>query len=167
MLAEWGEEAAEDRDEYVAENIFWVPREARWARLKARARQPTIGQTVDEAMSAIERDNPALKGRASQGLRAARPGQAAPRPAHRHGRQHPRRRRRRSPLTGRAGAGLRVLPLAVRQRRGQEGAASSTRRAASSGFWSRCWSRTGAGSTIPAAAHRACSCSRWSSSALT
>ena len=61
VLAEWGEEAAEDRDEYVAENIFWVPREARWARLKARARQPTIGQTVDEAMSAIERDNPALK----------------------------------------------------------------------------------------------------------
>ncbi len=61
VLAEWGEQAAEDRDEYVAENIFWVPRESRWARLKARARQPTIGRTVDEAMTAVERDNPALK----------------------------------------------------------------------------------------------------------
>ena len=61
VLDEWGEEAAEDRDEYIAENIFWVPPEARWAHLKARARQPTIGQTVDRAMAAIERDNPALK----------------------------------------------------------------------------------------------------------
>ena len=61
VLAEWGEEAAEDGDEYIAENIFWVPPEARWPHLKARARQATIGQTVDRAMAAIERDNPALK----------------------------------------------------------------------------------------------------------
>ena len=61
VLAEWGEEAAEDRDEYIAENIFWVPAEARWERLRAGARQPIIGQTVDRAMAAIERDNPALK----------------------------------------------------------------------------------------------------------
>ena len=61
VLAEWGEDAAEDRDEYIAENIFWVPQEARWAHLKAQARQPTIGQTVDQAMTATERDNPALK----------------------------------------------------------------------------------------------------------
>ncbi len=61
VQAEWGEDAAEDRDEYTAENIFWVPREARWARLRNEARQPTIGQTVDRAMAAIERDNPALK----------------------------------------------------------------------------------------------------------
>ena len=61
VLAERGEEAAEDRDEYVAENIFRVPQEARWARLKAEARQPTVGQTVARAMAAIERDNPALK----------------------------------------------------------------------------------------------------------
>ena len=61
VLAEWGEEAAEDRDEYIAENIFWVPQEARWPHLKAQARQSTIGQTVDRAMAAIERDNPALK----------------------------------------------------------------------------------------------------------
>ena len=50
VLDEWGEEAAEDRDEYIAESIFWAPQEARWAHLKARARQPTIGQTVDRAM---------------------------------------------------------------------------------------------------------------------
>ena len=61
VLAEWGAEAAEDRDEYIAENIFWVPPEARWANLKAQARQPTIGQLVDGAMAGIERDNPALK----------------------------------------------------------------------------------------------------------
>ena len=61
VLAEWGAEAAEDRDEYIAENIFWVPPEARWAHLKAQARQPTIGQLVDVAMAGIERDNPALK----------------------------------------------------------------------------------------------------------
>ncbi|MCX8048290.1 MAG: type I restriction-modification system subunit M [Methylohalobius sp.] len=52
----------EDPDEYRAANIFWVPPEARWAHLKAQARQPTIGQLVDDAMSGIERDNPALKG---------------------------------------------------------------------------------------------------------
>jgi type I restriction enzyme M protein len=52
----------EDPDEYRALNIFWVPPEARWAHLKAQARQPTIGQTVDDAMIGIERDNAALKG---------------------------------------------------------------------------------------------------------
>ena len=52
----------EDPDEYRAQNIFWVPPEARWAHLKAQARQPTIGQLVDDAMAGIERDNPALKG---------------------------------------------------------------------------------------------------------
>lgn len=51
----------EDQDEYRAENIFWVPPEARWAHLKAQARQATIGQLVDDAMAGIERDNPALK----------------------------------------------------------------------------------------------------------
>jgi len=52
----------EDPDEYRAENIFWVPPEARWTHLKAKARQSTIGQLVDDAMAGIERDNPALKG---------------------------------------------------------------------------------------------------------
>ena len=49
-------------DEYRAERIFWVPKEARWTHLKASAPQPTIGKTVDDAMAAIERDNPPLKG---------------------------------------------------------------------------------------------------------
>ena len=52
----------EDPDEYRAQNIFWVPSEARWSNLKTHAKQPTIGQLVDDAMSAIERDNPQLKG---------------------------------------------------------------------------------------------------------
>jgi type I restriction enzyme M protein len=52
----------EDPDEYRAVNIFWVPPEARWAYLKSMAPQPTIGQLIDDAMSAIERDNTSLKG---------------------------------------------------------------------------------------------------------
>jgi len=51
----------EDRDEYRAASIFWVPKEARWSFLKASAPQPTIGTLVDDAMAAIERDNPTLK----------------------------------------------------------------------------------------------------------
>ena len=61
VLAEWGEDAAEDQDEYIAENIFWVPPVARWGHLKSQTRQPTIGRLIDDAMIAIEQDNPALK----------------------------------------------------------------------------------------------------------
>src|SRR5437016_9086418 len=53
---------AEDRDEYTAENIFWVPPEARWSYLQGRAKDPIIGKLLDNAMVAIERDNPSLKG---------------------------------------------------------------------------------------------------------
>ena len=49
-------------DAYRATNISWMPKEARWTRLIASALQPTIGKLVDDAMSAIECDNPALKG---------------------------------------------------------------------------------------------------------
>ena len=52
----------EDPDEYKAENIFWVPPAARWSYLQDSAKQPTIGKIVDDAMVAIERDNPRLKG---------------------------------------------------------------------------------------------------------
>ena len=52
----------EDRDEYSAANIFWVPKEARWVKLQASAKQPTIGKLVDDAMVAIEKENPTLKG---------------------------------------------------------------------------------------------------------
>ena len=65
LLAGQGDYAganAEDPDEYKAENVFWVPADARWSHLQASAKQPTIGKTVDDAMVAIERDNPRLKG---------------------------------------------------------------------------------------------------------
>lgn len=52
----------EDRDEYSAANIFWVPKEARWSKLQSSAKQPTIGKIVDDAMVAIEKENPTLKG---------------------------------------------------------------------------------------------------------
>ncbi len=54
--------AAEDPDEYLAENVFWVPKEARWSHLQANAKQPTIGKIVDDAMAAIEAANRGLKG---------------------------------------------------------------------------------------------------------
>lgn len=52
----------EDKDEYKAENAFFVPPEARWSFLLAKAKQPDIGTFVDEAMDAIEKENPSLKG---------------------------------------------------------------------------------------------------------
>src|SRR3954471_6179579 len=52
----------EDQDEYKAENVFWVPPGARWTYLQNSAKQPEIGKIVDDAMVAIERDNPRLKG---------------------------------------------------------------------------------------------------------
>ena len=51
----------EDRDEYRAENVFFVPPSARWSYLQSRAKLPVIGKDVDEAMDTIERDNPSLK----------------------------------------------------------------------------------------------------------
>ena len=53
---------AEDPEEYLAENVFWVPKEARWSHLQARAKQPTIGEDIDNAMLAIESNNASLKG---------------------------------------------------------------------------------------------------------
>ena len=55
-------QALEDPDEYRMENVFWVPKVARWLYLQASAKQPTIGKTLDEAMVAIEQDNPTLRG---------------------------------------------------------------------------------------------------------
>ncbi len=52
----------EDPDEYRSLNVFWVPPEARWAHLRRRPSSPTIGKVIDDAMAAIERDNPSLKG---------------------------------------------------------------------------------------------------------
>src|SRR2546427_6354463 len=53
---------AEDRDEYTAENVFWVPKEARWGHIQGKAKQTTIGKIIDDAMVAIEKENPSLKG---------------------------------------------------------------------------------------------------------
>ena len=132
------------------------PKEARWSHLKANAKQPTIGKLVDDAMVAIERDNPSLKGvlpkdYARPGLDKQRLGQlidlvsdiglgdaAEPRPRT-------------------SWAGVRVLPRPVRQRRRQEGRPVLHARAASSACWSRCSRRTRAASTTPAAARAACS----------
>ncbi len=52
----------EDEDEYLAANVFWVPVDARWAQIQSRAKLPSIGKDVDDAMVALERDNPRLKG---------------------------------------------------------------------------------------------------------
>ena len=108
----------EDPDEYKAASIFWVPKEARWSYLKAKAPQPTIGTLVDDAMAAIERDNPSLKtvlpkdfGR--EGLDKIRLGQIInlvsdiARPYHR-------------PRQGHLGSGLRIFSLPLCQRRRQE-----------------------------------------------
>ncbi|MBX2912670.1 MAG: SAM-dependent DNA methyltransferase [Cyclobacteriaceae bacterium] len=52
----------EDKDEYKAENVFFVPEKARWSYLLSQAKQPTIGKSVDEAMDVIEKENVSLKG---------------------------------------------------------------------------------------------------------
>lgn len=56
------EMVAEDPDEYLAENVFWVPKNARWTHLRANAKRPEIGTLIDDAMRAIERENDSLKG---------------------------------------------------------------------------------------------------------
>jgi type I restriction enzyme M protein len=61
LVAEYPEDA-EDPDAYLAENVFWVPGDARWSHLQANAKQTTIGKLIDEAMIAIEKVNPTLKG---------------------------------------------------------------------------------------------------------
>ena len=52
----------EDRDEYLAKNVFWVPQEARWETIKNSAKDPTIGQVIDNAMYVIEKENSSLRG---------------------------------------------------------------------------------------------------------
>jgi len=61
LLAE-DAQAAEDKDEYLADNVFWVPKDARCSHLQANAKLPTIGTLIDDAMRAIEKDNESLKG---------------------------------------------------------------------------------------------------------
>ncbi|MBX3097409.1 MAG: SAM-dependent DNA methyltransferase [Fimbriimonadaceae bacterium] len=61
-LPDWVRETLDDRDEYLAEHVFFVPEVARWEFVQAQAKQPEIGKTVDEAMLAIEKENPRLRG---------------------------------------------------------------------------------------------------------
>lgn len=53
----------ESRDEYTAENVFWVPQNARWHEIQAKGKTPNIGKLIDDAMYSIEQDNPKLKGK--------------------------------------------------------------------------------------------------------
>ncbi|MDD3940475.1 MAG: type I restriction-modification system subunit M N-terminal domain-containing protein, partial [Candidatus Pacebacteria bacterium] len=59
---EYYEGQEEDRDAYLAENVFWVPQEARWDYIKDNAKKPEIGKIIDDAMISIEKDNSSLKG---------------------------------------------------------------------------------------------------------
>jgi len=52
----------EDRDEYLADNVFWIPKTARWEYIKSNAKKPDIGQIIDDAMVEIESENEKLKG---------------------------------------------------------------------------------------------------------
>ncbi len=61
-VAKEGLDDPEDRDVYLAERVFWVPKEARWKNLQDNAKQESIGNLIDLAMESIERDNPNLKG---------------------------------------------------------------------------------------------------------
>ncbi|PWG66209.1 type I restriction-modification system subunit M [Bifidobacterium callitrichidarum] len=61
LVAE-GEGFEEDRDEYTSENIFWVPKEARWEVVAAAAHTPEVGKVIDESMRLIEQENKKLKG---------------------------------------------------------------------------------------------------------
>jgi len=63
--------ALEDRDYYTQENVFWVPTDARWESLRARAKQPDIGQLIDKALVAIENENPTLRGKLDKRFGAA------------------------------------------------------------------------------------------------
>lgn len=61
-LVDEGEGFEEDRDEYAYENIFWVPKEARWDAIASAAHTPEVGKVIDNAMRLIEAENDRLKG---------------------------------------------------------------------------------------------------------
>ena len=72
--AEYAEEL-EERDYYTQDNVFWVPQEARWEALRAKAKQPDIGSMIDNAMSAIENENNSLRGKLDKRFGRAQLGQ--------------------------------------------------------------------------------------------
>ena len=60
LVAE-GEGFEEDRDEYTAEHVFWVPQDARWQHIASKAHDPKIGEVIDHALEEIGKENPRLK----------------------------------------------------------------------------------------------------------
>ena len=152
----------EDKDEYKAENVFFVPEIARWSYLQSKAKLPTIGKEVDNAMDAIEKDNTSLK-------------DVLPK-VYARGNLDPTSlgglidlianialgdaKARSADLLGHV---FEYFLGEFASRKGKR-AASSTRLEASSSSSSRCSSPTRAGSSIPAAARAACSCSLKNSS---
>ena len=153
----------EDPDEYRAVNIFWVPPEARWSNLEGQRQAAQRSARSSMTPCSPSSATTLAQGRAAQGLRPPAARQAAPRAAHRPGRQHRLgQHRRTAPRTSWAGFTSTSSPSspAPKERR----AASSTRPAAWSACWSRCSPRTRAGCTTRAAVRAACSSSRRSSS---
>ena len=156
----------ENPDEYrgAAHPVFWVPPEARWPHLKAQARQPTVGQLVDDAMAGIERDNPALKGvlpkdYARPALDKQRLGQLIDLVSNiRIGDAEARAK----DVLGRV---YEYFLSQFASAEGKKGGEFYTPRCVVK--LPRCSSPTRAGCTTPAAAPRGCSCSRSSSSART
>ncbi len=65
----------EERDYYIQDNVFWVPQEARWSKLRAQAKQPDIGSRIDGAMTAIENENTNLRGKLDKRFGRAQLGQ--------------------------------------------------------------------------------------------
>ena len=72
--AVYGQEL-EERDYYTQDNVFWVPQEARWETLRSKAKQPDIGSLIDSAMTAIENENPSLRGKLDKRFGRAQLGQ--------------------------------------------------------------------------------------------
>ncbi len=155
----------EDPDEYRADNVFWVPSEARWSHLQKNARQPTIGKLVDAAMEAIERHNPSLKGvlpkdYARPALDQRRLGQLIDLLSNLHIGQAEARAK---DVLGRV---YEYFLSQFASAEGKKGGEFYTRVVWSSCWW-RCWSPTAAVFMTLAAVRRACSCSRWSLSERT
>ena len=154
-------EAAEDPDEYSAENVFWVPKEARWSFLQANAKQTTIGKLIDDAMGEIEKANPGLKGVLPKdydrpALDKVMLGELIDlSPASRMGEPSDKAK----DVLGRV---YEYFLGGFAGSEGKRGGEFYTPRSVC-GCWSRCWSRTRGASTTPAAAQAACSCSPRSS----
>ena len=150
------ESLLENRDEYTAERVFWVPSEARWQNLQNQAARPDIATLIDDAILAVERDNPNLKGKLPRDY--ARRGIA------------PEKMKGlidliadigfkddRAKARDTLGRVYEYFLGKFAQAEGKLGGEFFTPRCIGSGCWSRCSSRTRVASTIPVAARQVCS----------